>query len=162
VLRRAWSLKGESARMGITGQNAKRVLFGSINMCTGHRIVMGYPTMRQSGFQLFLHLLRRSYPGRKIWLLLDGAGPHTAPKSQTLAGMLNIELVWLPKQCPELNAMDHLFKEVKADISANYQYSTIEHHACYAENYILHLTNKQALIRTGILSKNFWLKAFLK
>jgi hypothetical protein len=70
-------------------------------------------------------------------------------------------LVWLPKQCPELNAMDHLFKEVKAHISANYQYSSIDEHAEYAENYILKLTNKQALTKAGILSKNFWLKNLL-
>jgi hypothetical protein len=57
--------------------------------------------------------------------------------------------------------MDHLFKEVKADISANYQYSNIEEHTAYAENYILMLTNKQALKRAGILAKNFWLKNLL-
>src|SRR5262245_20329539 len=31
VLRRAWALRGEQARIGISGRNAKRVLFGAIN-----------------------------------------------------------------------------------------------------------------------------------
>ena len=162
VLRRAWALNGEPASVGITGRNAKRVLFGSINMHTGHRIVMRHPRLNQQGFQAFLRLLRRCYPGRQIWLLLDEATAHTAPGSQTLAQELSIKLIWLPKQCPELNAMDHLWKELKADISANYQYETVEQHAAVAENYTLKLTNKQALKRAGILSKNFWLKAFLK
>ena len=162
VLRRAWSFRGEPASVGITGRNAKRVLFGTINLRTGHRIVMQQPKLNQEGFQAFLHLLRRSYPGRQIWLLLDEATAHTAPQSQLLAKALNIQLVWLPKQCPELNAMDHLWKELRANISANYQYETIEQHAAVAEDYTLKLTNNEALKKAGILSKNFWLKSFLK
>ena len=162
VLRRAWAMKGEPATVGITGENAKQVLLGTINMHTGHRILMRYPNMRQSGFQAFLRLLRRRYKGRQIWMLLDRASAHVAPQSQRLAETLNIIFVWLPKQCAELNAMDHLWKEVKSDISANYQYQDIEEHALVAELYTLQLTNKQALKRAGILSKNFWLKSFFK
>lgn len=160
-LRRVWSLQGEQAVIGISGRNAKRVLFGSINVRTGHRVVMTAPRMNQQGFQDFLRLLRSRYRHRPVWLLLDGASAHIAPKSKALAKTLNIELVWLPKQCPELNAMDHLFKEVKADISANYQYKNIDEHASFAEAYVLALSNNQALKRAGILSKNFWLKTYL-
>lgn len=117
--------------------------------------------MRQESFQDFLRLLRRSYPGRSVWLLLDEARCHTAPRSQALAAALGIELVWLPKQCSELNAMDHLWREVKDDISANYQFSNVDEHARYAEDYIFALSNRQALRWAGILSKNFWLKSFL-
>jgi DDE superfamily endonuclease len=161
VLRRAWSLSGQQATVDITGLNAKRVLFGAINLHTGHRIVMRYANMRQSGFQTFLRLLRCHYAGRPLWILLDAGSTHIASKSQALAADLNIELIWLPKQCPELNAMDHLFKEVRADVSANYQHQNIEQHAVQAERYILNLTNKQALKKAGILSKNFWLKNLL-
>lgn len=146
-LRRAWSLSGEQAVVGITGRNAKRVLFGTINLRTGHRVVMTAPRMDQQGFQRFLRLLRRCYRHRPVWLLLDGASTHIAPKSKQVAKDLNIMLVWLPKQCPELNAMDHLFKEVKADISANHQYQNIDEHAAFAANYILQLTSQQTLKR---------------
>lgn len=162
VLRRAWSFKGEQAPVAITGRNAQQVLFGTINMNTGHRFLMGSPKINQLSFQAFLHGLRHSYRGRPIWLLLDRATPHTAPKSQAVAEALNIKLIWLPKQCPELNAMDHFWKKVKADIAANYQHATIEQHALVATDYALKLTNKKALQRAGILSKNFWLKSFFK
>lgn len=161
VLRRAWSLSGEPAMVGITGQNAKRVLFGAINVNTGHRITMLYPALKQSCFQEFLRLIRRSYPWRPITILLDAASAHRAPESRALAITLNIELIWLPKQCPELNVMDHLFKAVKADICANHQYKTIDEHATYAKDYIINLSNKQARTIAGILSKNFWLKKLL-
>jgi transposase len=162
VLRRAWSWRGEQAVVPITGRNEKRVLFGTLNLRTGHRIVLRRPNMRQANFQTFLRRLRRCYPGRQIWLLLDEAPGHTAPTSQALAQALDMILVFLPKQCPELNGMDHLWREVKDDISANYQFDSIEEHADCAENYLLNLSNRQALRRAGILSKDFWLKSFLK
>ena len=162
LIRRAWSLQGQQARVNISGKNARQVLYGTINMRTGHRVLMRYPKLNQEGFQAFLRLLRRRYPGRPIWLLLDAATAHTTPTSQALAASIGIELVWLPKQCPELNAMDHLWKELRADISANYQYHDINEHAILAELYTLSLSNQQALKRAGILSENFWLKSFLK
>jgi hypothetical protein len=40
VLRRTWALCGEQGEVAISGRNAKRVLFGTINPCAGHRILM--------------------------------------------------------------------------------------------------------------------------
>ena len=114
------------------------------------------------GFQNFLRLLRRSYRGKEIWMLLDGASGHKTAKSIALAAKLKINLLWLPKQCPELNAMDHLWRTVKSDVSANHQYPSIEQHTTAAEKYIQKLSNKEALKRAGILSEHFWLKAFMK
>jgi len=162
VLRRAWALRGEQAHVAITGRNAKRVLFGAINLRTGHRVVLRRPTMEQVHFQAFLWLWREAYPGRPIALLLDEAPGHRAAKSPALAAQLGIALVWLPKQCAELNAMDQLWRELKGHISAHYQYPTIEEHAAAAEQWIRSLTPSEALRKAGIRSKHFWLKSFLK
>ncbi len=161
VLRRAWSLKGEQAVVPITGRNAKRVLFGTINLRTGHRLVWRGRNMRQEQFQFFLREVRRHYAGRPIWMLLDEAPCHTAPRSKALAATLGIELIWLPKQCSELNTMDHLWREMKGTISANYQFRSIDEHAEYAESWALKLSHREALRKAGVLSKNFWLQAFL-
>lgn len=160
-LRRAWSLRGEQAVVPITGRNAKRVLFSTINIRTGHRIVWRAPNMRQEQFQYFLREVRRHYAGRPIWMLLDEAPCHIALRSEALAAILGIELMWLPRQCSELNAMDHLWREMKGTISANYQFASIDEHAEYAEQWILKLSNREALLKAGILSKNFWLQSFL-
>jgi hypothetical protein len=162
VLRRAWGLRGEEVRIGISGRNAKRVLFGVINMRTGHRILQSAVNMRQEPFQHFLRCLRRRYRERPIWMLLDEAPSHIAPRSQALAAELEIELIWLPKQCSELNAMDQLWRELKRTISANYQYEDIDEHAAFAQEWVESLSKTQALRKAGILSKNFWLKAFVK
>lgn len=159
-LRACWALRGEQAVVPITGQNAKRVLFGVINPRTGRRILMRARGMRQEAFQTFLHLLRRRHPGRPIWLVLDEASCHTARASRQLAAQLDITLVWLPKQCSELNSMDHLWRELKGKIAANRQFADIDEAALHAENWVLGLTKAQALRKSGVLSKNFWLKDF--
>jgi transposase len=116
----------------------------------------------QVDFQTFLQLLRSHYPGRQIWLLLDRAPGHIAESSQRLAKSLDVELVWLPKQCSELNAMDQLWKELKGDLAANRQFKDIDESADYAENWILALSPREALQKAGTLSKNYWLKHFSK
>lgn len=160
TMRRSWSMRGEQASIAISGLNARRVLFGTINVRTGHRILMRRNNMKQEGFGQFLKDLRRCYRKLPIYMLLDAAGLHTAVGNQRLAKRLHIELIWLPKQCSELNGMDQLWRSVKGDISANQQFSNIDEHADFAENYIMKLTNTQALRKAGILSKNFWLKKY--
>jgi hypothetical protein len=160
-LRAAWALKGEQAQVPITGENARRVLFGTINPRTGHRVVLQRPCMRQEDFQTFLRLLRMRYPGRPLYLLLDKAGCHTAAKSQALAARLDIHLLWLPKQWSELNAMDHLWRALKQYISANRQYPSVDAQAQDAEDWALSLSSQQALRKAGVLSRRFWLRSFL-
>jgi transposase len=160
-LRYAWAFRGEQAQVKITGQNAKRVLFGTINPRTGHRVVLRRFRQRQEDFQAFLRELRRRYRDRPLWLLLDQASFHRAIKSQQLAARLDVTCLWLPKQCPELNAEDHLWKEVKRLITANRQFRTVDEEADYAEQWLLGLTATEAQRKAGILSDAFWLKAFV-
>jgi transposase len=162
VLRRAWSLRGEQARVPITGQNAKRVLFGAINLHTGRRIVVRGRDMGQAYFQALLREVHRRYRARPVWMLLDEARCHIAARSRALAAELDTHFVWLPKQCSELNSMDQLWKELKGNVSANYQFPDIDQHADHAEQWLLSLTDKEALRKAGVLSKNFWLRAFLQ
>ena len=162
VLRRAWGFRGQEVSIGISGRNAKRVLFGAINPRTGHRILQRSHNMRQESFHTFLRLLRRRYGRRPIWMLLDEAPCHVAAKSRAFAAQLDIELIWLPKQCSELNAMDQLWRELKGTISANYQYRDIDEHATFAEEWIRSLSKKEALRKASVLSKNFWLKSLFK
>jgi transposase len=161
VLRRAWSLRGAQARVPITGRNARRVLFAAINPRTGHRVHLRRPSMRQEHFQKFLRVLRHRYGCRPIWMLLDEAPCHIAARSQALALGLDIHLVWLPKQCSELNAMDQLWKELKGKVSANFQFESIDEHADQAEKWLLDLSAREALRKGGVLSKNYWLRTFL-
>ena len=161
-LRMAWGWRGRQVRVPISGYNAKRALFGTIDVRSGHRVVLRRDGTKQADFQAFLRELRRRYRGRPVSLLLDSAPCQTAAGSQALAAGSGIELVWLPKQAAELNGMDQLWKELKRETSANRQYEGIEEHADQAERWVLTLTKTEALRKAGMLSKNFWLKHFRK
>jgi transposase len=160
-LRYAWAFRGQQAVVPITGRNAKRVLFGTLNPRTGHRLVFRRRRQRQEDFQAFLRYLRQHYPGRQVWLLLDKAPCHDAVRSQELAARLDIVLVWLPKQCSELNAVDHLWRELKRLIAGNRQFRTIDDETDHAEQWFLGLTTREALCKGSVLSENFWLKDFV-
>ena len=161
-LRAAWSRRGEQALVPITGQNAKRVLFGAINLHTGHRVVLIGKRAGGTEARAFFEELRRRYrQAGRIWLLLDRASAHTNDKTLRLADELRSELVWLPKQWPELNAMDQLWKELKRLIAANRQATNIDALAQEAADWILTLSTQDALRKAGILSTNFWLSNLL-
>lgn len=161
-LRAAWSRRGEQALVPITGQNAQRVLFGALHLHTGHRVVLRGKRAGGAEARTFFEEWRRRYrQAGRIWLLLDRASAHTTSKTLRLAEELRIELVWLPKQWPELNAMDQLWKERKRLIAANRQAARIDTLAPEASEWILTLHTQDALRKAGILSPNFWLKNLL-
>jgi transposase len=158
-LRAAWSRVGEQARVPVTGRNAQRVLFGAINVQTGHCVVLGRKSAGGADARVFLAELRQRYrKAPTIWLLLDRAPAHTDAETLRLAVELGIELVWLPKQWPELNAMDQLWKELKRLLAANRQAANIDELAEKAADWVLQLRPREALRKAGILSPTFWLR----
>jgi transposase InsO family protein len=162
-LRAVWARVGEQAVVPVTGRNAKRALFGALNPGTGHRIVLRWPSETGPGARAFLTELRRRYRSAPtIWLLLDRGPAHTAAPTRRLAVELGIELVWLPRQWPELNAMDQLWSELKRLVAANRQAASIEDLAQQAEDWVLGLGPQDALRKAGILSPRFWLKSLLQ
>lgn len=161
-LRAKWWWKGQQAQVRVSGNNDRLVLYGAINLHSGHRVLMRGESMAQVWFQDFLRVLRRAYPGRALWLVLDRAKSHTTPRTLDLAAHLGIHFLWLPKQWSELNAMDQIWKELDRDIAADRQYRTVDAEADWAERYILGLTPRQALTKAGILSGKFWLKDLCK
>lgn len=116
-LRAMWAAIGTQAKVAITGQNAKRVLFGTINVRTARRTIYIGRNAGAPEVQAFLLALRKAYRrAGTIWLLADRASGHTAKATLALAEALRIEFVWLPRQWPELNAMDQLWKERKRPV----------------------------------------------
>jgi transposase len=162
-LRAAWAPKGQQATVPITGRNAQGSLYCALNLRSGRRITLARPHQRQEDFQTFLRRLRHGGGARRaLFLLLDNHSSHTARATIKLAQDLNITLLWLPTQCPSLNPVEHLWRGLKASISANRQFSTIDEQVRFAEMWIHCLGPKEALLKSGLLSKNFWLHSVCK
>jgi DDE superfamily endonuclease len=158
-LRAGWFKRGEVARVWLSGRNARRVIFGALDLRTGARLLLPRAKGRSADFQAFADEVRWAYRGWHVALLLDEDPCHTAKASlQAAAGMT---LLWLPKRAPKLNPMEPLWGEGKDVISANKQYAAIEEQVDRFLRHLRGLSNQDALHKAGVLSKNFWLRGAL-
>jgi hypothetical protein len=149
--------RGQQVQVPITGNRAKRILHGAINVRTGDTHLLITEDWDQITHQAFVSMIRSHGRGWQIVLFEDRAGQHTAPASLALADQLGIEVRWLPRATPEWNAMDHLWRHAKRDTLAGRATATIDQSAMTACRYILDLTPRERLRKAGILSGNFWL-----
>jgi hypothetical protein len=157
-LRACWARRGNDAAVPLCGANAKRVLFGALNPRNGTRLFLERKKQLQGDFQEFLGLIQERYRGWRVSLLLDGDSSHIAGRSRRLARLLGIELVWLPVRCPELNALDHLWRHGKERVCANRQYGSIEEQVHHFLHYLEGLSVEETLKKAGVLAKDYWLK----
>jgi transposase len=160
-LRAGWAPRGEAKEVALSGRNARRVVFGSLNLRTGTRLLVVRERQRAGDFQAFLEQLHWHYRGWHVALLLDEDPSHTAAGSRRMAERSGTELVWLPKRAPELNPMDHLWGHGKDEVSSNKQYESIDDHVDRFVGYLRDLSSREALSKAGVLSADFWLKSVL-
>lgn len=147
---------GEQKRIWITGNRAKRILHGVLNVWSGDVLLLITEPWVQETHQAFLQMLRAHWRGWRIVLFEDRGSPHTADLSQEVATQLNIQLRFLPRVTPELNAMDHLWRQVKRQTQGNCQHRSIDKAADTACRYIFDLSPRERLRKAGVLSGNFW------
>lgn len=57
-LRAAWALRGQQAEVRISGKNARRSLFGSLDLRTGRRMLLVRTRQRLADYHGFLRRLR--------------------------------------------------------------------------------------------------------
>jgi hypothetical protein len=127
-----------------------------MNLRTGARLLLPREKGRSADLQAFTDEVRSAYRGWHVALLLDEDPCHTAKAS--LRAAEGMTLLWLPKRSPKLNPMEPLWGEGKDAISANKQYAAIEEQVDRFVRHLRSLSDKEALHKSGVLSKNFWLR----
>lgn len=158
-LHAGWSKRGEVARVWLSGRNARRVIFGAMNLRTGARVLLPRDKGRSGDWQAFLAEVRSAYRGWHVALLLDEDPCHTAKVS--LRAAEGMTLLWLPKRAPKLNPLEGLWGEGKDVVSADKQYATIDEQVGRFLRYLRSLSNQEALHKSGVLSGRFWLRDVL-
>lgn len=148
---------GEQACVPITGNRHKRILHGAINIRTGEVLLLITSVWDEVTHQYFLEMISQHWRAWNIVLFEDRGSPHTAEESRELAHCLGIEIRFLPRATPELNAMDHLWRHVKGRALANRPTLSIDKSADAACHYIYELSRRERLQKAGVLSGNFWL-----
>lgn len=122
-LARVWAKAGADLRVPAPGQARKIAMLGSLDYVTRQLIVHTSPTKRSSDFIAHLEQLDHLYgsqPGRpaKQVVLVEDNGPiHTSKRSLAAiadrAHWLTVE--WLPKYAPELNDIEVVWHDLKAN-----------------------------------------------
>jgi hypothetical protein len=154
-LRAGWAKRGEPAEVLLSGWNARRVVFGAMNLRTGTRLFLTRPKGRGADFQAFLKVVRSAYRGWHVALLLDENPSHTARASRKAAA--GMTLLWLPKRSPELNPMDTLWGQAKDAVSANRPSAAIDEQVERFLAFLRRMPNDRALEASGLRSGDFWL-----
>jgi DDE superfamily endonuclease len=160
-LRAAWGQIGKPISVPITGNHARRVLYGTLSLRGGALELYYAKEWDQDHFQAYLRQIRRRWRGWRIVLFLDRGSPHTARASRRQARELGIVIRWLPVACPELNPVDHLWRHVKNDVLANEPTPNVVASVERAATYLLELSSEERLRKAGVRSPDFWLKAVM-
>jgi transposase len=156
-LRAGWFERGKQTKVPISGRNAKRTVFGTIDVETGRRVFVVRPGVCAPDYHATLRAVREAYGDRRVVLLLDKASRHTAGTSKRLAAELGIEHIWLPPRSTKVNPMDRLWRCGKDKICANRQHPDIGSQADMFVKYLLSLSPEESLKKAGMLSGKFWL-----
>jgi hypothetical protein len=134
--------KGEQAWVPITGNRAKRILHGAINMESGDVLLLIPEEGVHETHQHFLEMTRSHWRGWNIVLVEDRGTPHKAEDSLEVAAALGIQIRLLPRATPELNAMDHLWRFVKGKAVAARPTPSLEESADTACRYLLEMSRE--------------------
>lgn len=148
---------GEQVRVPITGNHARRILHGAINVRSGDVALLITEAWVNETHQTFLAMVRSHWRGWNIVLFEDRAGQHKSPGSRAYAVELGIEVRLLPRATPELNAMDHLWRHAKKDAVGDRPTISIGESALAACPYIIDQSPRERLRQAGVLSGDFWL-----
>jgi hypothetical protein len=160
-LRSCWSPVGQPREVLLSGRNARRVVFGGMNLRTGYRLLLPRERQRAGDFQAFLAEVHSCYRGWRVAMPLDEGPSHTAKGSVRLAEGFGMELLWLPKRCPELNPMDSLWGQAKDVVCADKQYPGLDEQVGRFIRHLESLSPRNALHTAGVLSDDFWLRDVL-
>jgi hypothetical protein len=153
----AYGHVGEQIRVPITGNRAKRILHGSINIASGDVALLITEEWVNETHQGFLALIRSHWRGWNPVLFEDRASQHKSPDSLAQAEELGFEVRLLPRATPELNAMDHLWRHAKRQAVGDRPTITVTDSALAICRYIIDLSPRERLRQAGVLSGNFWL-----
>lgn len=121
ILRAMWQRVGQQVRIPTPGQNAKRGVFGALNLRTGEWFYQLTAHKRSADFIAFLGRLVAAYPTGLIYVLVDNASIHTSKAvQQWLVAQGRVVLLYLPTYSGHrLNPVEKVWWALKDKIAAN-------------------------------------------
>jgi transposase len=117
-----WYPKGSRTAVKVKLGYKNFYVYGAANPLTGANFHLLLPKANTECMNIFIRELIKEFGGKKIILVLDGAGWH---KSKNLEIPENITIVFLPPYSPELNPIERLWLHIKHHTIRNRIYDTL-------------------------------------
>lgn len=115
-----WYKRGKQVIIKTTIEKKAKSFFGALNLRTGKVHIHVCDWQDQEETVKFLRKLRKAYPKKKIIMFWDGAPWHRSKRIRKyLRRTRNLELIRFPPYSPELNPQEHVWKEVRKEVSHN-------------------------------------------
>ena len=89
-------------------------VYGAVEPTTGESFVLELPSLHAPNFQIFLNEFSPGYLETLNIILRDNGSCHTA---KSLVIPANVVCLFLPPYSPELNPLERLWPEVKAQLA---------------------------------------------
>ncbi len=120
-LRAMWQRLGTQLCLPTPGQDAKRPVFGGLDVRTGAWFYRLAEHKRSADFIAFLSAVLAAYATGLVYIILDNAAIHSSQALLTwLAGQPRLQLVYLPTYSGHrLNPVEKVWWEFKGYIAAN-------------------------------------------
>ena len=151
VVRSMWQRIGEQKRIPTPGQNAKRGVFGGLNVRTGEWFYSITARKRGVEFIAFLTALLTTYPAGTIYVIVDNASIHTSRAvKHWLTLHTRLQLVYLPTYSGHrLNPVEKVWWDLKDDIAANRCFKSLIELEQAVHCYFAGFTQERALCLTN-------------
>jgi transposase len=157
-LRAGWSQVGHPALVTISGRNARRTLFGALNVATGDLVCLPLVRCRTDDIAAAMTALGAVRPEVPKLLIWDNAPPHHPHRARDAATAAGITLSFLPFRSPELMPLEELWRGLKQTVAANRCYASLEALVARALAWLTTMTNEERHRRCGLASSKFeWL-----
>ncbi len=118
-LARVWHRVGVQPTLPAAGTNRRLTVFGSTEVFGRGRVEVVCAGQDSACFRLYLEALdaRHAATGRNVLLVLDNGPAHRSAASRAaLAERAEwLEVLWLARYSPELNAKEHEWRRLKRD-----------------------------------------------
>ena len=139
----AWYPKGQRSSVPIKLGYKNFYLYTAVCPKTGEEISLILPKVNHTCMLLFLNYFAKQTKGRRIVLIMDGAGWH---QKHLLEQIPHIRMILQPSYSPELNPVERFWQYIKHHTIRNQIYQTLdelENHLCQFLNSITPETIKK-------------------
>lgn len=121
-----WTKVGEQPIVQTTGETRKRtVVFGAVNPENGDFFHQFSPAGDTVNYQSFLSLIAGETPGKNVILLGDNATYHHFKGiAEWLLDLPNINIMYIPSHCSDLNSAELLWKDTRTNVTHNTLFDT--------------------------------------